>query len=36
VYMMKRSRAEALPIFYWARQLMLARTIKWRVDWRGR
>ena len=36
VYMMKRSRAEALPIFYWARQLMPARTIKWRVDWRGR
>ena len=36
VYMMKRSCAEALPIFYWARQLMPARLMKWREEARVR
>jgi len=35
-YIRKRSRAEALPIFYWARQLMPARLMKWREEARVR
>ncbi len=34
--MRKRSRAEALPIFYWAQQLMMARLMKWREEVRVR